>query len=259
MKLLLVGSTLAIAGLNFPASESSTAAIAQTSPQCSKQELVSIGGRKVWRYQNSNIFFYTSKMAVDADGSPHAYHPNNTGLDDNSNARTRSGKWVGVVTVNGKPVIQTATDPAPGYFVSPTTLVDDKKTDTDPTKYVDSEKIPYIVLPPMLQGGNPPDGLRGARLGDLAVVYYKGKLVNAIFADSGNSDEVGEASIAVAKALGIKDSPRSGGASSGVTYVVFPRSGMGNGKLRTLEEINTEAQKQFKAWGGMARLNACLK
>jgi hypothetical protein len=31
-------------------------------------------------------FFYQSKMSIDADGAPNAYHPDNIGLDDLKNA-----------------------------------------------------------------------------------------------------------------------------------------------------------------------------
>jgi RecA/RadA recombinase len=83
-----------------------------------------------------------------------------------------------------------------------------------------------------------------------------GKIVNAIYADVGPSNKIGEGSIALAEALGIPSSPRTGGVSSGIMYVVFP--GSGNGKPRLLSEINSEAEKHFNNWGGMARLNACF-
>src|SRR5215468_3115940 len=60
---------------------------------------VGIGERKVtvWRVLNPSGFLYVTGMAVDADGSPRAYNPNNTGLDDNQNAKN-GDQWVGVVT-----------------------------------------------------------------------------------------------------------------------------------------------------------------
>src|SRR4051812_13662263 len=35
----------------------------------------------IWREEGRTPFFFTTKMAIDADGSPHAYNPDNTGLD----------------------------------------------------------------------------------------------------------------------------------------------------------------------------------
>jgi hypothetical protein len=64
---------------------------------------------------DSKASLFIGGMTIDADGSPHAYHPDNTGLDNNSNAKNAKGEWVGVVTVAGQPVIQGADDPAPGY------------------------------------------------------------------------------------------------------------------------------------------------
>jgi hypothetical protein len=131
-----------------------------------------------------------------------------------------------------------------------TALEDTSKATTDPQRYVDSSKIPYIVLP-----GN---HSAGAKLGDFAVVFNhkNGKIANAIYADIGPSNKIGEGSIALAEALGISSSPRTGGVGEDVMYIVFP--GSGNGKPRSLDDINTEATKHFKDWGGMARLNACF-
>src|SRR5262249_24548532 len=156
-------------------------------------------------------FLYVTGMTVDADGSPRAYNPSNTGLDNNQNAM-HGDQWVGVVTEHGRPVIQKDTDPAPGFYVSPTTLEDTTKKLIDPLRYVDSERIPYLALPPEVLH---PDG---ARMGDLAVVMNlsNNALSFAIVADRGPSGHIGAGSIALAKALGIASSPRVGGASNGV-------------------------------------------
>jgi hypothetical protein len=45
-------------------------------------------------------------------------------------------------------------------------------------------------------------------------------------------------------------------AAGGVAYVVFP--GSGNGRPRSLEEINAEGERLFRAWGGERQLDACL-
>ena len=129
-------------------------------------------------------------------------------------------------------------------------MEDTTKAETDPRRYVDSSSIPYIVLPAKHSAG--------AKLGDFAVVFNgrNGRIANAIYADIGPTNKIGEGSIALAKALDIPSNPRKGGVDKDVMYVVFP--GSGNRKTRTLAEINTEATKQFKNWGGMARLNDCF-
>ncbi|WP_281943329.1 MULTISPECIES: glycoside hydrolase family 75 protein [Paenibacillus] len=204
-------------------------------------------------------FFYCSIMDIDADGSPHAYNPQNTGLDDLRSAG-RPGHWIGIVTHNdkpwGKPVIQKRTDPAPGYFVSQTALSDFNKHFTNPTAYVNAEKIPYIVLPQKRSFG--------AVLGDMAVVYNmkNGRLAFAVYADrnAGINQSIGEGSIALARALGINSNPRTGGTGNrgNVLYLVFPKSGRGNGHIPSRGEIIIKTQRLFREWGGI-RLLKTLK
>jgi hypothetical protein len=217
-----------------------------------------IEGSTVWR-QPGGAFFFKAKLAIDADGAPKAYHPaphSELGLDYLANAG-HPGNWWAIVTDNGKstgqPVVQKETDPAPGFYISTTTLEDTSKDRTDPRRYVDSSTIPFIVLPPRFRS-------EGVRLGDFAVVINSGSAghepVFAIFADSGPSNKLGEGSIALASALGIPSSPKHGGANGGVIYVVFP--GSGNQSPRTPDEINSKGRQQFDAWGGMEKLRACF-
>ncbi len=63
--------------------------------------------------------------------------------------------------------------------------------------------------------------LHGIRLGQVALVIYNGRMQFGIFGDAGPSSVIGEASYAMAQALGIPSSPISGGVDSGVTYLVF--------------------------------------
>jgi len=204
----------------------------------------------VWKMSTS-AFLFTSGMTIDADGSPRAYHPNNTGLDDNQNAKTSKGAWVGVVSVDGKPVIQGPIDPAPGFYVSGTTLHDRTKKVSDPRRYVDSETVPYIALPPRVLGP------AGAGMGDFAAVMNRknGSVAFAIVADQGPRNRIGEGSIALAKALGINSNARVGGVAGGIVYIVF--SGSGNGQPRSVEEINSKAGELLNAFGGPARLKSC--
>ena len=202
----------------------------------------------IWQLPGSQAFFFVRGMTIDADGAPNAYHPDNIGLDDLANAGSPE-HWDGIMTDReGNPLIQGPDDPFPGYYVSCTSLSDRTKSASDPNRYVDATKIPYIVLPRSVadQGG--------ARLGDFAVVVNlaNGKSSYAIFADVGT---LGEGSVALADNLGIWSDARRGGRAGGVLYLVFPSSG--NRQPRTIEEIQGETEKLFQDWGGLAKLTSC--
>ncbi|HZD95078.1 MAG TPA: hypothetical protein VE133_12535, partial [Candidatus Sulfotelmatobacter sp.] len=79
-------------------------------------------------------------------------------------------------------------------------------------------------------------------------------------ADSGPADKIGEGSVALARALHVNPDPRHGGIQEEViTYLIFPQSGLGQGKLRTAQEIRHSAGRAFKEWGGAARLKVCQR
>jgi hypothetical protein len=206
----------------------------------------------IWRMSGDSAFFYEAGMTIDADGAPNAYHPNNTGLDDLSNAGS-PGNWEGLAKdAEGEPFVQGPDDPFPGYYVSATALADRTKPVNDPTRYVDASKIPFIVLPGAMARQI------GARPGDFAVVFNprNGKSSYAIFGDVGPPDRIGEGSVALAENLGIRSDARNGGARRGILFLVFP--GSGNGRPRTVEEINAESEKLLEAWGGTSQLAACM-
>ena len=205
----------------------------------------------IWRQPESFAVFYESGLSVDADGAPNTYHPDNIGLDDLANAGT-PGFWEGLAQdANGDPYIQSPDDPFPGYYVSATDLFERTKALSDPTRYVDASKIPYIVLPSGMEKQV------AAHPGDFAVVFNLQNLKSspAIFADTGPPDRIGEGSIALAENLGLWSDARNGGTTRGILYLVFPRSG--NGNPRPIEEINAEAEKLFQEWGGNNQLTAC--
>jgi hypothetical protein len=205
----------------------------------------------IWRLPGNSAFFYESGMTIDADGAPNAYHPDNSGLDDLVNAGA-PGNWQGLAKDrDGEPYVQGPDDPYPGYYVSATALADRMRPVNDPLRYVDASRIPYIVLP-----GGMARGL-GATPGDFSVVLNQrnGKISYAIFGDVGPSDRIGEGSMALAENLGIRSDARYGGARRGILFLVFP--GSGDGRPRTIEEINAEGEKLLHAWGGLAQLAAC--
>lgn len=201
----------------------------------------------------SSAFFYESGMTIDADGAPNAYHPDNLGLDDLANAGA-PGRWEGLAKgEDGEPFIQGPDDPFPGYYVSSTALADHSKAVNDPARYVDASKIPFLVLP---------GGLArqlGTRPGDFAVVFNErnGRSSYAIFADVGPHDRIGEGSVALAENLGVHSDARNGGAHRGIVYLIFP--GSGNGRPRTIEEINTEGQRLLLEWESALASAACAE
>jgi hypothetical protein len=199
-----------------------------------------IGKTTVYKDPSKNIYLYTTGMKIDADGSPHAYHPQSAnGLDRLGNAGDLKGKWWGIVTdKKGRPVIQKENDPAPGFYVSTTSLADKGKNLEDPLRYVDAETIPYIILPGKFS--------TEAKLGDIAFVLNKnnGKKCFAIYAETGPVNKIGEGSMALAKQLEIPGTPRSGGVESGILYIVFKKSG--SGKPLSIEEINKIGEERIK-------------
>jgi hypothetical protein len=208
----------------------------------SLRKLLTITHKTVWKVEPHNTLLFGSGMSIDADGSPRAYHPKNTGLDDLKHAG-KNGRWWALATKKGKPVLQKS-----GYYVSTTSLQDFRYNPWDQRRYVNAEKIPYIVLPPKVkQQGN-------ISLGDIAVVYntHNGRWAYAIYADTGANTRIGEGSIALARLLGINANARTGGIANGVVYLVF--GGSGNGKPRTASTIRWLGKSWLPKLGGRTKL-----
>ncbi len=186
-------------------------------------------GTQLQRHETKDCYrFATAHKAFDADGAPNAYHPNNTGLDDNANAgygaRPKKG-WKDVLVPDPNnqsvPYVQKSGE-FQGYFVSQTALKDIPKDDIDITKYVDSRHVPYLVFP------GPFATMAGTgRLGDIGFAYNLANQKSSpfIIADIGPPDAtLGEMSIALGHALGgLSINPRNGaGAPQGrIVYVIF--------------------------------------
>jgi hypothetical protein len=235
----------------------------------------------------ANVHGFVAGLAIDVDGSPRAYHPDNIGLDYLANAgmpvldsgrklsirdpdwqrtwkayyaRAREERfrgptrfvWHGVVASGqNEPVVQGPGDPAPGFYVSQTSLFDRGIADrTNPRRYVDSCEIPYIALPPSVLAAT------GVAMGDLAAVQRPdtGALAFAIVADVGPATQLGEGSVKLAQLLGHNpirpgNPPRAIlGLSRDVIYLLF--SGSGTGDVMRLEEIETKGAALLEAWGG---------
>ncbi len=196
-------------------------------------------------------------MAIDADGAYRAYHPDNRLGFDSIEHAGHPGNWWALATDTGEPsghpVVQGKNDPAPGYYVSMTSLFDASiASERDPRRFVDAATIPYVVLPP--------EGFKQAQLGDFATVVnlQNGKVAGAIVADQSAPDlPMGEGSIALAVALGINSDPRRGGVEKDVAYIIYPKSG--NGKPRSLNEIVSSLRGYFQRWGGLEKLKSCVR
>jgi hypothetical protein len=217
--------------------------------------LIKIGGIPIKQADGESACFYEAGMSINADGAPNAYHPADTGIDFLENAGNPGDWWAIVVNKDGNPFIQGSNDPYPGYYISTTALFDSEFVKQDPRRYVDSSKIPYIVLP----GNSDFRDITGVKLGDFAVTYNTNneKLAFAIYADIGLKNQIGEGSIALSQALGNDPLVRSRvrqGIPKNIVYIVFP--GSGNGQPRTTSEIEAETKRLFEIWGGIERIKS---
>lgn len=233
-----------------------------TPPALSCAPAALYGGRAFWRDSNllnnnngsrPTAWYFGAGMSICADGSPHAYHPESApGLDSLANAGSPGGWW-GIATVDGEPVIQGPGDPAPGYYVSTTALIDPARPETSPARYLDAEIIPYVVVPPGIFRISP------VRLGDLAWVWRPstGAGSGAIIGETGPANRIGEGSIALARALDVPSDARRGGTGETLIWLIFP----GSGRRRPLPPavITEKSLNLMNLWGGEDRLFALLR
>ncbi|WP_181807737.1 glycoside hydrolase family 75 protein [Streptomyces shenzhenensis] len=85
-----------------------------------------------------------------------------------------------------------------------------------------AESLPYVVVPSSSGIWNYSSaGIKG---GGVVAVIYDNKVEYAVVGDTGPTNIIGEASYATANALGIDPDPATGGADSGVTYILFKNS-----------------------------------
>jgi hypothetical protein len=89
-------------------------------------------------------------------------------------------------------------------------------------KPLKAESLPYIVVPSASSIWKySSSGIKG---GGVVAVIYNNQVEYAVVGDTGPTKIIGEASYATAKALGIDPDPATGGADSGVTYILFKNS-----------------------------------
>lgn len=99
---------------------------------------------------------------------------------------------------------------------------DDTAFHTATGKPLSAEALPYVVVPSSSGIWN--YGSAGIKGGGVVAVIHGDKVEYAVVGDTGPDKIIGEASYATAKALGIDPDPETGGAESGVTYILFKNS-----------------------------------
>jgi len=168
-------------------------------------------------YENSDgSISYTTCANVDGDGSPYCYAPLSSGLsalDFLANAGNSKDGWWGIVTIEGTPYI----NPSTGYYVSTTSLQLEGKI-TDQNRYINSEIVPYIVVPSSIVRS-----VKGVVLGCKVLLTNTENSVTipVVCADIGPN--IGELSMAAASQLGLPNSPKNGGTEKHIiTYQIFP-------------------------------------
>jgi hypothetical protein len=184
-------------------------------------------------------YTFVAGMTIDADGANGhdgskrgAYGPPGTKpLDWLANAGDE-GNWWGIVTVNGRPVVQKKSDPAPGYYISTTSYQRKGVAVTNPDRYLDSAVERFIVIPSHWR-----KLARGVVLGCRATVRDSQTRLKfeCIVGDFGPQNHLGEASMALAEAFGINADPKCGGVEAKrFTYTFFPDSTLSGYELQPM-------------------------
>ena len=87
---------------------------------------------------------------------------------------------------------------------------------------LNAAQLPYVVVPSSSGIWNYSSaGIKG---GGVVAVIYNNKVEYAVVGDTGPDQIIGEASYSTAQSLGIDPDPETGGAESGVTYILFKNS-----------------------------------
>lgn len=173
---------------------------------------------------------FVADADIDADGAngqnggPAAYKVDNSGTEllANGGMKIVQGKvkcaqsWARDIVI-----LDTDNEPKvfPGGIIASTTWYRHPgKSRNDPAAYVDSETVPYVVVPPLII-----QKTAGIVRGCKARVTWNGRSVECVVADKGPSKKIGELSIAAARAVGLPSSPRHGGIERAeVQYELWP-------------------------------------
>lgn len=166
--------------------------------------------------------------------------------------------------------------PVDGFLVSATALHKAGVVDAcDISNYVDALVTPALVLPKNPRAGVSEFAQRNARVGDLVVAVRPQQLepVFGVVGDTGPSNKLGEASVAMTGKLlkktaapinyrelrGKPPFQGKGWSVPATAVLIFPGTRDAKEPFMTVDRIDPAASEEFKRWGGMPRLVACLK
>lgn len=176
--------------------------------------------------------FFTADADIDADGANGqngkiaAYMVGNKGSEHLANGGM---KMQGGRVVESEPwfrdIVILDSQGAPrefpgGIIASKTAYRYPGKDPEDPAAYVDSETVPYIVVPPIIKTAT-----KGIVLGCKcrAVNLANGREAYGVVADIGPRTKSGEVSIEMARRIGLPSNPRNGGSSTpNISYELWP-------------------------------------
>lgn len=184
------------------------------------------------------------------DGIP-AYVPVDSGLPhlDVVADGGHPGDWYGMaVDGNGVRYTQKEGDYVPGAYISTTSLQNHDFKPWQPDRYVDAAGIPFVALH---------FGWQGFQLGDVGFCFNikTRDSVAVIFADGGNTGELGEISVAAAKKLNIPSSPINGGTDEKLLFTLMFK-GSTIGFPKSYDQILQAALAKWKEFGGYTTLRA---
>jgi hypothetical protein len=255
LRLLAVVLSIALGAVPVSAKSAST---------CEFIEWQTFRGTKIFKHKRVSAYFYQpTHLAIDADGAPNAYGPNDSGLDINVHAGYPGSDWWPTVLVPdplnpSKPYVQPS-GKHKGMYVSMTHLKAPGGAPTDPKTYVNAVTVPYLVFPTGF-GDLPGVGW----MGDFAMARSKDKLRKsaAIIADSGGgpTPPLGEISVKLANVLGGKNvDPRNGAGQpqSPITYVVFPNTRRTPVWPVSANVIDQRGNALLASIGGWSAIDAC--
>src|SRR5215472_1931043 len=175
--------------------------------------IATIHGVNVVQDKEGNVLWTSDADGANGQaGGPFAYrYPDDDGLDRLIDAGWPNEDCTDVLYSdgNGHPL----TD-GNGNAYSKTSLI---LPGNVANRAVDAWSVPYVVVNPHVQRN-----AAGVVLGCLSRVSYGSNSIEAVVADVGPSNRIGEISVAAARALGIPDSAISGGVSSGVSFTLYP-------------------------------------
>lgn len=190
------------------------------------------GFTSVVRQDEDGRIFFTADADIDADGANGqsgkrpAYDVFDTGSEllANGGMGIRNGQVIGIhdwfkdiviLNEHGQPKV------FDGGLIASQTAYHFKDIPKDNSRaYVDSETVPYIVVPPQILNF-PSESVLGCRC--RATNNLLGQSCYGIVADIGPRNKIGEISIAMARSIGIPHSPRVGGEDRPVVlYELWP-------------------------------------